>query len=81
MGRKSRWNWLKEFKTVQKWLKKVRVEKTGSKATESIYLKRFGPFSLWMEMTPDKLIAEAACMHANFALAYTQINLDLQVLY
>ena len=58
MGRKSRWKWLKEFKSVQKWLKKVRVEKTGSKATESIYLKRFGPFIKWIGKTPDELIAE-----------------------
>ena len=27
MGRKSKWNWLKDFETVMKWLKKVRVEK------------------------------------------------------
>ncbi len=59
MGRKSKWKWLKEFKTVQDWLKKVRVEKTGSKATESIYLKRFGPFINWIGKTPDELTTEA----------------------
>ena len=59
MGRKSKWNWLKEFETVQKWLKKVRVERTGSKATERFYVKQFGRFCVWAEMNPDELVAEA----------------------
>ena len=59
MGRKAKWNWLKDFKTVQHWLRKVRVERTGSEKTIAMYLKRFGPFINWVKMTPDELVTEA----------------------